>query len=114
MDSLIIAFALLMISGPFKLGSIILHRRLSMKEPWNDSLSIAVSLMPNLVFGLVLAEILKTRLNLPIEIFGGLVIYTLFITLLSPLLIKLLPESAQIEVIIEAESADFVNRPRPG
>jgi hypothetical protein len=68
--------------------------------------------MPNLVFGLVLADILKTKMNLPINVFGGLIIYTLFITLLSPLIIKLLPESHHIEVIIEAESSDFANRPR--
>jgi Kef-type K+ transport system membrane component KefB len=111
-DSLLIALVLLLISGPIKVASIILHRRLSMNESWKDSLAISISLMPNLVFGLVLADILKTKMNLPIEIFGGLIIYTLSITLLAPLLIKLLPESKHIEVIIEAESADFSNRPR--
>jgi Kef-type K+ transport system membrane component KefB len=111
-ESLLVALVLLLISGPIKVGSIIFHRRLSMNESWQDSLAIAVSLMPNLVFGLVLADILKTKMNLPINVFGGLIIYTLFITLLSPLIIKLLPESHHIEVIIEAESSDFANRPR--
>jgi Kef-type K+ transport system membrane component KefB len=111
-DALLIALVLLIISGPIKIGSIILHRRLTMNEPWKDSLAIAISLMPNLVFGLVLAEILKTKMDLPIEIFGGLIIYTLFITLLAPMVIKLLPENKQIEVIVDAESAGFSNSPR--
>lgn len=111
-NALLVAFVLFIISGPIKIVSIIIHRRVSMKEPWKDSLAIAVSLMPNLVFGLVLADILKTKMDLPIEIFGGLIIYTLFITLLAPLVIKLLPENKQIEIIIDSELADFSNRPR--
>ncbi|MBK9041567.1 MAG: cation:proton antiporter [Bdellovibrionales bacterium] len=111
-NALLIALVLLIISGPIKIVSIILHRRVSMNESWKDSLAIAVSLMPNLVFGLVLADILKTQMDLPIEIFGGLIIYTLLITLLSPMIVKILPENKQIEIIIDAESADFSNRPR--
>ncbi len=84
-NALVIAFVLLIISGPIKIVSILIHRRVSMNESWKDSFGIAVSLMPNLVFGLVLADILKTKMDLPIEIFGGLIIYTLGITLLSPM-----------------------------
>lgn len=111
-NALLIALVLFIISAPIKVGSIILHRRISMNEAWKDSLAIAVSLMPNLVFGLVIADILKTKMDLPVEIFGGLIIYTLFITLLSPMIIKFLPESKETEVILQAEAADFSNRPK--
>jgi Kef-type K+ transport system membrane component KefB len=106
-----VALVLLLISGPVKVGSIMLHRRFALHESWKDSLAVALSLMPNLVFGLVLADILKKKMELPVEIFGGLIIYTLFITLFSHILVKMLPESKQVEVIIDAESADFAHRP---
>lgn len=106
-ESLLIAIVLFVISVPIKFGSVILHRRVSMDEPWKDSLAIAASLMPNLVFGLVLADILKTTMGLPIEIFGGLIIYTLFITLIAPMIVKLLPEGKSLAFIADAEIIDY-------
>lgn len=103
MESLNIAMLLLLISGPIKIGSIVLHRRLSIIEPWKDSLSISISLMPNLVFGLVLADILKNKMNLSVPIYGGLVIYTLSVTVLTPILLKLIGQNKDIEAVVSAE-----------
>jgi Kef-type K+ transport system membrane component KefB len=94
--SLMIAFVFFVVSVPLKIGTILLHRRVAFGETWKESLAISVSLMPNLVFGLVLADILKNKFNLPVEIYGGLIIYTLLATALSPLFLKFIPKPKDI------------------
>lgn len=59
--------------------------------------------MPNLVFGLVLADILKNKMNLSVPIYGGLVIYTLSVTVLTPILLKLIGQNKDIEAAVSAE-----------
>jgi hypothetical protein len=46
-------------------------------------------------------------MGLPIEIFGGLIIYTLFITLIAPMIVKLLPEGKSLAFIADAEIIDY-------
>ncbi len=113
LDALLVTVILLLISGPIKVGSIILHRRLSLNETWQDTIAITVALMPNLVFGLVLAEILKNSMGLPVEIYGGLIIYTLLMTVLAPVLLRIIPNGKDLEFIARGtETMEFVNRPR--
>jgi len=113
LDSFHVALIFLVISLPLKIGTIILHRRISLSETWRESLAIAVSLMPNLVFGLVLADILKTKMGLPIPIFGGIIIYTLVTTMLSPIILRFMPEAKGLEFVARnAESMEFSNTPR--
>jgi Kef-type K+ transport system membrane component KefB len=92
------------ISVPVKVGSLLVLRRYSLAESWQDSFAITISLMPNLVFGLVLADILKSSMGIPVPVFGGLIIYTLLITMLSPLLLRLIPNSHKW--VIVARGAD--------
>lgn len=107
LESLSIALIFLLISVPLKIGTIILHRHISLTETWRESLAIAVSLMPNLVFGLVLADILRSKMGLPIPIFGGLIIYTLMTTMLSPLVLSFMPNAEGLEQV--ARGADRVD-----
>ncbi|MCB0349539.1 MAG: cation:proton antiporter [Bdellovibrionales bacterium] len=110
LDALYVAAIFLLVSAPIKVGTIILHRRMSLVESWKDSLAIAVSLMPNLIFGLVLADILKNKMGLSVSIYGGLVIYTLFITMLSPLLLRFMPGGKNLELVTSSpEDIEFAN-----
>ena len=58
-----------------------------MKEAVKQSLPISISLLPTLVFGLVIIDILKTSGALSNQILGGLIIYTIIITILPSLLL---------------------------
>jgi Kef-type K+ transport system membrane component KefB len=90
-DALIISLTLLVITIPIKIGSVVFLRRFSFTEEWKDSFAIAVSLTPTLIFGLVLAEILRTKMGLPITLYVGLVIYSLLTTILSQIILKFIP-----------------------
>jgi Kef-type K+ transport system membrane component KefB len=74
--------AFLVAMVPLRIGSVILHRRLALREGRGTSLRIAVSMLPTLVFGLVIAEILRDRFAVPPAIFGGVILYTIACTLL--------------------------------
>ena len=73
---------------PLRLSSVIVHRRLALKERGGQGLRIAVALLPTLVFGLVLAEILRDRFAVPPAIFGGVILYTLATTILPALFFR--------------------------
>ncbi|MBX3721315.1 MAG: cation:proton antiporter [Turneriella sp.] len=90
LKSLTIAGFLIAVSFPIKIFSIMLHRKISLNEGWRDSAPIALSLMPNLVFGLVLAELMNAMQQIPVEIYGGLIIYTLLTTMVAPLILKVI------------------------
>jgi hypothetical protein len=49
---------------------------------------IGISMLPTLVFTLVIAEILRDRFALPVWVHGGLVIYTLLNTLIPAIVLK--------------------------
>lgn len=95
--SLKVAVALICIALPLRLFSIILHRKYSLKENWIDSITVSICLMPNLIFGLVLADILKEAFHVPPEIYGGLITYTIFITAIPPFLQRFVPELKDTE-----------------
>ncbi len=51
------------------------------------SLRIATALTPTLIFTLVIATILRTRYNLPADLYGALLIYAVITTLLPSLVL---------------------------
>ena len=67
---------------PLRIGSVILHRRIALGEGHREGLRIAVAMLPTLVFGLVIAEILRDRFAAPPALFGGVILYTLGTTIL--------------------------------
>lgn len=72
--------------------------------------------MPNLVFGLVLAEIIKVKMQVPVEIYGGLVIYTLFISMLAPLLLRTLGKGDDVDFLSTEDQimqSLYLNQPDP-
>lgn len=109
-EALKVTVILAFISIPLKISSILFHRRITQNESWSDTISITVSLLPNLVFGLVLADILYEKMKLPTDIYGGLIIYTLLITILSPLLLKFIPTSKDLSLkVISTDPLDFTD-----
>lgn len=81
--------AILVVGGvALRLGKTVLHRRLALGEPPAKSLRIALALLPTLVFTLVLADLLRDRPEVPSALIGGLVIYTILVTLLPGFLLR--------------------------
>ncbi len=92
-----IAIGLIVIVLPVRLGSMVLSRRLLHFENLKISGPISLSLIPTLIFGLVIADILYTRYALPNSLFGALVIYTLVVSI-APRLLKKWVEQRQEQV----------------
>jgi Kef-type K+ transport system membrane component KefB len=74
-----------------RVGVVALHRRAALGEPLADGARVGVSLVPTLVFTLVIAEILRDTFGASPAIFGGLVIYALINTLVPSALLKAPP-----------------------
>jgi Kef-type K+ transport system membrane component KefB len=79
--AVVVGIAFLGLGIPFRLALVALHRLLAMGEPLERGMRIGVSMIPTLVFTLVIAAILRERYDLDPNIFGGLIVYTLANTL---------------------------------
>ncbi|MEW6050420.1 MAG: cation:proton antiporter [Candidatus Zixiibacteriota bacterium] len=75
LDTVLMAVLFLAVAIPFRLGSVLLHRRLALREGFKDSIRIGVPMLPTLVFTLVIAEILQERFAVNHAIVAALSIY---------------------------------------
>lgn len=76
---------------PLRIGVVALHRRLSLGEPLRDGARVGLSLVPTLVFTIVLAGILRTRYELDPELHGALIVVSLVDTTLPGLFLRAAP-----------------------
>jgi Kef-type K+ transport system membrane component KefB len=72
---------------PIRYGATWARRRLA-RDGGGASLRIGVSLLPTLIFTLVLAQILHKHFHIPDALYGGLLIYAFVNTLLPSLLLR--------------------------
>ncbi len=84
------ALLLLLLLGataiPLRIGAVMLHRRVTLGEPWVEARDVGLFLGPTLVFSLAVADILRDRFQVPGWWVGGLVLYgvaTSFLPLLT-------------------------------
>lgn len=75
-----VTFLLLVI--PFRILLVALHRRLALGESLRHGARIGLAMVPTLVFGLVIAGLLRDAFGISDALFGGLMVYTLANTLL--------------------------------
>jgi Kef-type K+ transport system membrane component KefB len=66
---------------PLRVLTVVLHRRVALRESTSSGVRVAIAMLPTLVFGLVLAKILRDRFAVSPTIFGGLILYTLVTTI---------------------------------
>jgi Kef-type K+ transport system membrane component KefB len=90
-DAVLHGLAFLGLTVPFQVMSVALHRRLALKEPVAQGARVGLSMVPTLVFTLVIAEILRDRFGVSSGIFGGLIIYTLVNTLIPGFVLRAPP-----------------------
>jgi Kef-type K+ transport system membrane component KefB len=87
---------------PIKVATVALHRRLALGEEWASGIRVGLSIVPTLVFTLVIASILRERFALADELFGALVVYTLANTLLPGLVLRTPPPAFETPTLPEA------------
>jgi Kef-type K+ transport system membrane component KefB len=89
--------AFILIAMPIRVAIVAGHRRLTMGEPLNRGSRVGLAMVPTLVFGLVIADVLRDSFAVSDAIFGGLIVYTLATTVLPGFLLgpgqPLAPES---------------------
>jgi Kef-type K+ transport system membrane component KefB len=82
MEGLTLGLIFLGVFLPLRFLSVLSSIWFFMKDSWKDRKWISIPLLPTLIFGLVIASILRERLNAPDYIVTGLMIYTLIASIL--------------------------------
>lgn len=89
-ESMLVGLIILVLALPTRWAIVWLQRRMSNVETPISSFRVAVALTPTLIFTMVIAELLFTRNQIPLQLFGGLVMYAIFNTALPTLIFPLL------------------------
>ena len=76
---------------PLRVLLVVLQRRFALHEALDESLRVAVPMLPTLIFTLVVAGILRDRFALPSPLFGGLIVYAVLNTTVPGLLLRTPP-----------------------
>ncbi|MDQ3233647.1 MAG: cation:proton antiporter [Pseudobdellovibrionaceae bacterium] len=88
MEALMGGVALTLLVVPLRLLPLYIQRRMYFRENFKQIMSVGISITPTLVFGLVISEILRTRYELDIDIFGALVTYTILVTVIPGFILR--------------------------
>jgi Kef-type K+ transport system membrane component KefB len=91
LEALALGALFLVLVLPLRLLVTALHRRLRLGERMSDGMRVSASMLPTLVFTLVLAQILRERFQVPDAVFGGLLVYAVANTMIPGLVLKLPP-----------------------
>ncbi|HMN09631.1 MAG TPA: cation:proton antiporter [Gemmatimonadaceae bacterium] len=89
--SVSLGLGLVAVLVPLKVFTVALHRRLALGEEWHEGRRVALSIVPTLVFTLVIGSILRDQFALSSELYGTLVVYTLVNTLIPGLILRTPP-----------------------
>lgn len=76
---------------PLRIATVALHRRVSLSESARRGKRVGISLVPTLVFTLVLAHMLETRFGAPAYLVGGLILYAMINTTLPAFMLRARP-----------------------
>lgn len=87
-NSLLLSAAFLGALVPLRLAAVLAHRGLALGEGLSAGMRIAVPMLPTLVFGLVIAGILRERFAVDGTLFGALVLYTLVVTVIPAVVFR--------------------------
>jgi Kef-type K+ transport system membrane component KefB len=90
-EALVVGAGFLVTMVPFRTALVAVHRRFALREPFRTGVRVGVSMLPTLVFTLIIAEILRERFDASPAVYGGLVVYTLANTLVPGLALRLPP-----------------------
>jgi Kef-type K+ transport system membrane component KefB len=108
-----LGMAFLVTAVPMRVALVAAHRRLTLGEPVNRGSRVGLAMIPTLVFGLVIAEVLRGTFHVSDAIFGGLMVYTLATTLLPGFILrKGAPEAREGEELRDSTPQMRLELPR--
>jgi Kef-type K+ transport system membrane component KefB len=90
-EAIWLGLALLAVVVPIKVALVAVHRRIALAEAWKRSLRVGLSIVPTLVFTLVIGGILREQFALPNHLYGALLVYTVANTLVPGLVLHAPP-----------------------
>lgn len=88
LEALGIGTLLVLAVVPTRVAAVAVMRRIALDEPPKASARVGLSLVPTLVFTIVLADIMQQRYQLPDRLYGALLIFTLTNTTLPGLVLR--------------------------
>jgi Kef-type K+ transport system membrane component KefB len=111
--ALLVGGALLLTMLPLRIGVVLVHRAIALGEHPKRGIRVAASMLPTLVFTLVIAEILRDRFGISPALFGGLVVYAIGNTLIPGIALRIptteitTPHATPLpDFVVDAERAD--------
>lgn len=99
--SIALGLGLVVVLVPLKVFTVALHRRIALGEEWRDGRRVGLSIVPTLVFTLVIGSILREQFALPSELYGTLVVFTLTNTLIPGLILRTPPPQFEAPTLPE-------------
>lgn len=87
-DAILLGMGFVLVLVPLQIVLVALHRRIALGEPFKRGARIGVSIVPTLVFTIVIAHILQERFSLSQTLFGALMVYTVANTLIPGLVLR--------------------------
>lgn len=105
MEALGIGIAFTTIGSLLRVLSTWLHRRVVFGESLRESMSVAVPMLPTLVFTLVIAGILRSRFDISATLFGGLVVSTILNSLIPGFVFRRALPEVEDELLQEPPAA---------
>ncbi len=102
----------LLIFVPLRYFSVIGSIKLFLQECWGSRKQLSVSLMPTLIFGLVIASILREKFNVNPDITNGLVIYTVISSIIPSFILSQAPPEEYDTTFVSSKKHDFKNSPQ--
>lgn len=90
-QAILLGLAFVVITVPLRVAVTAGYRRFALGESWRDGVRVGLSLVPTLVFTLVLAEIMRDRYGLSPHLFGALVVFALVNTVLPGVILRAPP-----------------------
>jgi Kef-type K+ transport system membrane component KefB len=89
-----IALGLLLfaVAVPIRVMAVTLHRSYALERPMRVASRVAISMIPTLVFTLVIANILQEQFNLSPALYGALIVYALATTVVPGFVLGATPE----------------------
>lgn len=87
-DGLKLGLIFIAICIPIRILSVFSTLHFFLKDSWRDRYAIAMNLLPTLIFGLVIAAILRDEFTVDPAIISGLVIYTIVTSIIPTILYR--------------------------
>lgn len=99
--SISLGLGLVAVLVPLKVFTVALHRRLALGEEWREGRRVGLSIVPTLVFTLVIGSILRDQFALTSELYGTLLVFTLANTLIPGLILRTPPPQFEAPTLPE-------------